>query len=131
MSSALHHLQMYRLKSKITYGAPRERAVMTNNESSTRFFGPHALPPTHEEVCNLLLELDHWNATAPLNLTSDCPQQSKECKREFYLQTMLLLMRPIMRQDSVDQDLLLLCAEKAAEGCEVCFSLIVVLCCPS
>ena len=34
---------------------------------------------------------------------------------------MLLLMRPILRQDVVDQDMLLLCTEKAAEACEVRF----------
>lgn len=94
----------------------------TDLASRTRFFGPQSLPPTHEDVSTFLLELDHWNATAPHDFPSSYPRQDQETKRGFYLQTMLLLMRPVLRQDVVDPDMLLLCAEKAAEACEVCFS---------
>ncbi|KIW17034.1 hypothetical protein PV08_04225 [Exophiala spinifera] len=103
MSSALHHLEFYRLKSRIM----------------TRLFGPHALPPTYEDVQELLSKLDKWMATAPRNCPNSLPQQSEIRKQGFYLQAVLLTMRPVLIQQSVDEHLLLLCAGKAADACEV------------
>jgi len=102
ISSALHHLEIYRLKSRIM----------------TRFFGPHALLPTYDDVKGFLAELDDWRATAPQRCPARCPQQSDERKQGFYLQAVLLTMRPVLMQNAVDQNLLRLCAEKAAEACE-------------
>ncbi|KIW47681.1 hypothetical protein, variant [Exophiala oligosperma] len=103
ISSALHHLEFYRLKSRIM----------------TRLFGPHALPPTYEDVQRLLSELDNWRATAPQNIPKNLPRQSDTRKQGFYLQAVLLTMRPVLLQQSVDEHLLLLCAEKAADACEI------------
>ena len=87
--------------------------------SRTRFFGPHALLPTYDDVKGFLAELDDWRATAPQRCPARCPQQSDERKQGFYLQAVLLTMRPVLMQNAVDQNLLRLCAEKAAEACEV------------
>ncbi|KAI1619318.1 fungal-specific transcription factor domain-containing protein [Exophiala viscosa] len=102
LTSALHHYEMYRLRSRII----------------TRLFGPHAFPPTYEEIKQLLGALDHWRDTAPQDLPPGCPKQSDERKTGFYLQAVLLVMRPVLIQKVVEGDLLLLCAGKAAEACE-------------
>ncbi|KIV77673.1 hypothetical protein PV11_09457 [Exophiala sideris] len=102
MTSALHHYEMYRLRSRII----------------TRLFGPHTLPPTYEAIKQFLGALDHWKATAPRDLPPECPKQSDERKNGFYLQAVLLAMRPVLIQNAVEEDLLLLCAERAAEACE-------------
>lgn len=86
----------------------------------TRFFGLHSLPPRREEITEFVRQLDYWNATAPRNLPPDVPQQDEQWRRGFYLQTMLQLMRPVLRQSAINPDMLLLCANKAVEACGVC-----------
>lgn len=104
LSTALHHLQMYRIQSTIYQ----------------RFTGPYALPPTYEDVNSFLVELDHWKQKALQKQLSSVPQQSTECVQATYLQTVLLLFRPVLDQSLVDSDLLRDCANFAADACEVC-----------
>lgn len=104
LSTALHHLQMYRIQSRIYQ----------------RFTGPYALPPTYGDVNNFLVELDHWKQNALQKQLSSVPQQSTERVQATYLQTVLLLFRPVLDQSVVGSDLLRDCANFAADACEVC-----------
>ncbi|OQE21605.1 hypothetical protein PENFLA_c014G01717 [Penicillium flavigenum] len=63
MTAALHHLHVYRIRSKIL----------------TRFTGPHAQIPSLVEVQNLLYELDQWKQQAPQKRDSrPFPQQTPD-----------------------------------------------------
>jgi hypothetical protein len=67
-----------------------------------------------------LSELREWKATVPRTYLSGAPRQTDEFVESMFLQTALLIVRPILFQPNVHPDLLLLCAEKAADACEVC-----------
>ncbi|KIV92480.1 hypothetical protein PV10_03774 [Exophiala mesophila] len=102
MSSALHHLRMYRLISEIW----------------SRFYGPRALPPTQQDIQNILIALDEWKAQAPYSESPIIPKYNAERRHGFYLQTLLLAIRPVLMQEAVEPGLLRLCAEKAVDACE-------------
>lgn len=80
---------------------------------------PGALPPSSEEAWCLLAELDHWRQQAPQELPPPFPQHTTERVNATWLQVALLVLRPVLSQPIVDQDLLLRCAILTAEACEV------------
>ncbi|KAF4970530.1 hypothetical protein FSARC_2439 [Fusarium sarcochroum] len=102
MSSVLHQLRLDRLRSRIM----------------TRFMAPGALPPSSEEVWRLLGELDAWRQQVPRELPAPFPQHSNDRVHATQLHVALLLMRPVLAQESLDQDLLLRCAMLSADACE-------------
>ncbi|KAL3441360.1 fungal-specific transcription factor domain-containing protein [Aspergillus insuetus] len=102
MSSVLHQLRLDRLRSKIT----------------TRFMAPGSLPPSTDEVWQLRAELDQWRQQTPQELPAPFPQHTKERVHATWLHVALLLMRPVLSEPVVDQDLLLECAMLSAEACE-------------
>ncbi|RVX67198.1 hypothetical protein B0A52_08632 [Exophiala mesophila] len=102
MSSALHHLRMYRLISEIW----------------SRFYGPRALPPTQQDIQTFLAALDEWKAQAPHSESPIIPKYNAERRHGFYLQALLHAIRPVLMQEAVEPGLLRLCAEKAVDACE-------------
>ncbi|OJJ80669.1 uncharacterized protein ASPGLDRAFT_51083 [Aspergillus glaucus CBS 516.65] len=103
MTAALHHLQVYRIRSKIL----------------TNFTGPHAQTPSLSDVERLLSELDQWKQQAPRKQDSRCfPQQNPDRVQATYLQAVLLLIRPILMGNVIDSDLIRLCVEFAADACQ-------------
>ncbi|KAJ6185944.1 hypothetical protein N7519_007245 [Penicillium mononematosum] len=103
MTAALHHLRVYRIRSKIL----------------TRFTGPHAQVPSLAEVQNLLYELDQWKQQAPQKRDSrPFPQQTPDRVQATYTQAVLLLIRPILMANEIDPDLIGLCVEFAVEACQ-------------
>ncbi|KAJ5569880.1 uncharacterized protein N7459_009310 [Penicillium hispanicum] len=103
MTAALHHLQVYRIRSKIL----------------TKFTGPHAQVPSLADVESLLMELDQWRQRAPRKEDSKAfPQQNSDRVQANYFQGVMLLIRPLLTADSVDLDLIQLCVEFAADACE-------------
>ncbi|KAL2821300.1 fungal-specific transcription factor domain-containing protein [Aspergillus cavernicola] len=102
MSSVLHQLRLDRVRSRIM----------------TRFMAPGALPPSSDEVWRLRAELDQWRQQAPRKLPTPFPQHTNERVHATWLHVALLLLRPVLSQPVVDQDLLLECAILSAEACE-------------
>ncbi|KAJ6094925.1 hypothetical protein N7467_002438 [Penicillium canescens] len=103
MTAALHHLHVYRIRSKIL----------------TRFTGPHAQVPSLVEVQALLCELDHWKQQAPPKQDSrPFPQQTPDRVQATYTQAVLLLIRPILMANVIDPDLIGLCVEFAVDACQ-------------
>ncbi|KZN91055.1 putative transcriptional regulatory protein [Penicillium chrysogenum] len=103
MTAALHHLHVYRIRSKIL----------------TRFTGPHAQVPSLAEVQSLLHELDQWKQQAPQKRDSrPFPQQTPDRVQATYTQAVLLLIRPILMANVIDPDLIGLCVEFAVEACQ-------------
>ncbi|CAG8020474.1 unnamed protein product [Penicillium nalgiovense] len=103
MTAALHHLHVYRIRSKIL----------------TRFTGPHTQVPSLAEVQNLLHELDQWKQQAPQKRDSrPFPQQTPDRVQATYTQAVLLLIRPILMANEIDPDLIGLCVEFAVEACQ-------------
>jgi hypothetical protein len=80
---------------------------------------PGSLPPSTDEVWQLRAELDQWRQQTPQELPAPFPQHTKERVHATWLHVALLLMRPVLSQPVVDQDLLLECAMLSAEACEV------------
>ncbi|CAG8021819.1 unnamed protein product [Penicillium salamii] len=102
MTAALHHLLVYRIRSKIL----------------TRYTGPHAKVPSSTEVQGILHELGQWKQQAPDERYSKrFPQQSPDRVQATYTQAVLLLIRPILMAKEVDPDLIGLCVEFAVEAC--------------
>ncbi|KAJ5095636.1 hypothetical protein NUU61_004992 [Penicillium alfredii] len=103
MTAALHHLQSYRIRSRIL----------------TNFTGPHAQVPSLTEVEELLSELGQWRQQAPQKQDSRTfPLQNPDRVQTTYLQAASLLIRPILTGNAVDPDVIRLCVEFAAEACE-------------
>ncbi|KAF2163543.1 hypothetical protein M409DRAFT_57430 [Zasmidium cellare ATCC 36951] len=109
MSFALHHLRIYRFKSRIS-----------------RLSRPQAFGASNQEILQLLGELDDWRLEVPTR-TDDhsIPQQNEDRTQAMYLQTALLLIRPVLCRDIVDHDLIVRFATIAADACEngkeICF----------
>ncbi|CAG8207326.1 unnamed protein product [Penicillium salamii] len=102
MTAALHHLLVYRIRSKIL----------------TKYTGPHAKVPSLTEVQGILHELGQWKQQAPDERYSKrFPQQSPDRVQATYTQAVLLLIRPILMAKEVDPDLIGLCVEFAVEAC--------------
>ncbi|KAK5994504.1 Quinate permease-like protein [Cladobotryum mycophilum] len=103
MTAALHHLQIYRLRSSII----------------TRFTGPRALPPSYD-VMELFSDLAEWRQRAPRRHSASTllPQPSDTQIEATYFDATLLLVRIILAQLSVDPALLLKCAELSADACK-------------
>ncbi|KAJ3492657.1 hypothetical protein NLG97_g5238 [Lecanicillium saksenae] len=104
MTMSLHHLQIYRIRSRII----------------TRLSGPHAFAPTYEDVMEFLSELDIWRQqTPPQNMIpSDLPHQSDENVQATYFQAALLLIRPLLFRTAIDHGLLYRCVTLSADACE-------------
>ncbi|KAJ6123230.1 hypothetical protein N7512_005695 [Penicillium capsulatum] len=103
MTAALHHLQVYRIRSRIL----------------SNFTGPHARMPSLADVERLLSELDQWRQQAPRKQHSrSFPQQNPDRVQANYFQAVLLLLRPILIGNSMDPALIQLCVEFAADACE-------------
>ncbi|KAJ5111988.1 hypothetical protein N7532_000033 [Penicillium argentinense] len=103
MTAALHHLQVYRIRSRIL----------------THYAGPHARMPSLNEVQDILFELDQWRQNAPRKQESKSfPQQNPDRVQANYLQAVLLLIRPILTGDLMNLDLIGLCVMFAADACE-------------
>lgn len=87
---------------------------------STRFTGPSAEAPLYDDVVQTLSELNEWRHAAPEQRDpSSYPQQARERVEATYLQATLVLIRPILLQESIDPSLLPICAEFAANACIV------------
>lgn len=68
----------------------------------------------------MLGELDDWRQQVPPALNDNSiPQQNEDRTQAMYLQTALLLIRPILCRDSVEHDLIVRFATIAADACEV------------
>lgn len=80
---------------------------------------PGALPPSPDEIWSLLAELDHWKEQAPQKLPAPFPQHSTERVHATWLMVALLLLRPVLSQEVVDQDLLIHCAVLSEDACKV------------
>lgn len=80
---------------------------------------PGALPPSSDEVWGILAELDRWRQQTPQELPAPFPQHPNERVQATRLQVALLLLRPVLSQTVIDQDLLLQCAVLSVEACEV------------
>ena len=66
-------------------------------------------------------ELDEWRQMAPRKQSpSVFPQQSDEDIEATYFQACILLIRPILIQTTINDNLLYQCASLAADACEVC-----------
>lgn len=103
MSSAIHHLRIYRLKSKIARETESPRGVAD-----------------YQVVVQLLAELDAWKRQSPRHVDDPTiPQQTEERRQSIYLQTALQLMRPVLCATEVNAELLGKCASLAADACEV------------
>ncbi|QKX63019.1 uncharacterized protein TRUGW13939_10187 [Talaromyces rugulosus] len=102
MTAALHHLQVYRIRSRIT----------------TTFMGPNARVPSSSDVASLLSELDEWKQQEPHQDSRPLPHQGADRVRANYLQAVLLLIRPVLMSDTVDPDLVELCVNFAVDACE-------------
>ncbi|KAL4916506.1 fungal-specific transcription factor domain-containing protein [Aspergillus aurantiobrunneus] len=107
MTAALHHLQVYRIRSRIL----------------ANFTGPHAQKPTFDDVMRLLSELDQWRQQAPKKDSRAFPQQNPDRVQATYLQAILLLIRPVLMGNPVDPALIKLCADFSADACESAKSL--------
>ncbi|KAF2165375.1 hypothetical protein M409DRAFT_24225 [Zasmidium cellare ATCC 36951] len=113
MSSCLHNLHMYRLRSKIL----------------TQFHGPHAVAPSFDVVVDLLAELDTWKEQAPpTEESSGTLTLPNEQVQAAYLRAMINLMRPVLSRPSIDPNLLHHFAALSADACEnaktlsICFN---------
>lgn len=74
-----------------------------------------------EEVNELLYELDAWRCRVPMRVQDkNIPQQTEDRVQAMYLQTALLLLRPSLLNDDIDDNLLSRFALIAADACEVC-----------
>lgn len=122
MTSALHHLQVYRIRSKILW-APSSNlygyVYILIKSIRTHFTGPHARVPSLTDVVQLLSELNEWKRQAPQQDSRSFPQQGADRVQGTYLQAVLLLIRPILMSNAVDPDLMQLCVNFAADACEV------------
>lgn len=120
MTAALHHLQIYRIRSRILYGPPKLCSVYNWPSPRTNFTGPHARVPSSVDVETLLFELDQWRQQAPRKQdTKAFPQQNPDRVQANYFQGVLLLIRPILMDNVTDPGLIRLCVEFAADACEV------------
>ncbi|KAI2689285.1 transcriptional regulator family: Fungal Specific TF [Penicillium roqueforti] len=98
MTAALHHLHVYRIR--------------------TRYTGPNAKTPSLAEVQEILYELEQWKQQAPDEKYSKrFPQQSPDRVQATYTQAVLLLIRPILMAKEIHPDLIGLCVEFAVEAC--------------
>lgn len=70
---------------------------------------------------SLLSELGQWRQQAPgKHDIKRLPQQNQDRVQATYLQAVLLVIRPILMDSTVDPDLIRLCVEFAADACQVC-----------
>ncbi|KAK4501040.1 hypothetical protein PRZ48_006846 [Zasmidium cellare] len=84
----------------------------TNMEAARISFSNH--------LTSLLGELDDWRREVPPRTNENSiPQQNEDRTQAMYLQTALLLIRPVLCRDSVDHDLIIRFATIAADACEV------------
>ncbi|OJJ07019.1 hypothetical protein ASPVEDRAFT_46398 [Aspergillus versicolor CBS 583.65] len=102
MTAALHHLQVYRIRSKIL----------------SNFTGPHAQKPSFDDVMRLLSELDQWRQQAPRKDARPFPQQNPDRVEATYLQAILIIIRPVLMGNPIDPALIKLCGDFAADACE-------------
>lgn len=69
-----------------------------------------------------LFELNKWRQEAPLQQDSrNFPQQNLDRVQANYFQAVLTLIRPILKSDEVEPELIELCVDFAANACEVNF----------
>ncbi|KAL3476715.1 fungal-specific transcription factor domain-containing protein [Aspergillus californicus] len=102
MTAALHHLQVYRIRSKIV----------------STFTGPHAQKPSFDDVMHFLSELGQWRQQAPHKDSRAFPQQNPDRVEATYLQAILIIIRPVLMGNPVDPALIKLCGDFAADACE-------------
>ncbi|KAJ5107179.1 hypothetical protein N7456_003854 [Penicillium angulare] len=102
MTAALHHLQVYRIRSRIT----------------TNFMGPNARIPSSSDVASLLSELNEWKQQEPHHDSRSLTRQGADRVRANYLQAVLLLIRPVLMGNTVDPDLVGLCVTFAVDACD-------------
>jgi hypothetical protein len=81
--------------------------------------GPNARVPSSSDVASLLSELDEWKQQEPHQDSRPLPHQGADRVRANYLQAVLLLIRPVLMNDTVDPDLVELCVNFAVDACEV------------
>ncbi|WWD22064.1 hypothetical protein CI109_106552 [Kwoniella shandongensis] len=102
MSSAIHSIWMFRIRSKV----------------QSAFYTIHAPHPTREATEAFLLELEEWRKSIPKSVY-DCPCQPEAKFQMTYFQTVLFTLRPAVVKASPRDPLLMLCASAAAEACEL------------
>ncbi|KAJ5232180.1 hypothetical protein N7468_005136 [Penicillium chermesinum] len=104
MTAAIHHLRIYRIRSRIL----------------TQSTGINGHAPSLSDVERFLFELDTWRQEAPLRQDSqNFPQQNPDRVQANYFQAVLTLIRPVLKSDDVEPQLIELCVEFAADACEV------------
>jgi hypothetical protein len=85
----------------------------------TQLTGPSAFPPNNVDVMAFIMENEEWKRKAPRATTLPFPIQSEEQVQATFFDTVLFTMRPVLMQQTVDHEILVLCAKSAAEACEV------------
>lgn len=120
MTAALHHLQVYRIRSKILFVIQHLQLFQSiNYKVRSNFTGPHAQKPSFDDVMRLLSELDQWRQQAPRKDARPFPQQSPDRVEATYLQAILIIIRPVLMGNPIDPALIKLCGDFAADACEV------------
>ena len=86
----------------------------------TKSTGTNGRIPSLADVQNFLSELDTWRQEAPLQQDSrSFPQQNPDRVQANYFQAVLTLIRPILKGNDVEPQLIELCVDFAANACEV------------
>ena len=103
-----------------TGGLHRSPALAPLMNGSGRFTGPGAEVPSIEDVQSILADLNDWKHQEPVKYDETwIPQQPAARVQATYLQAVLVLLIPVLAQDVVELPLLSICADFAAEACEV------------
>lgn len=88
----------------------------------TTYSKPQSLEPSNDDFLLLLDELEVWRQSAPGSLVeSNIPKLSSIRIDSIYYQALMLLFRPILSRDFLEDSLLSSCASLSADACEVCF----------